>query len=81
MKIKPEHYARLRDAMRPILVGGPTANDYRLGNIGKDHARRHRYDAFNAAKLSAWVCDNIYPYADDTHLDTALKAIVAELQP
>lgn len=28
--------------------------------------------------LTWWVCDTLYPYMDDTHLDTALRKITAD---
>ena len=32
-----------------------------------------------AEKLTPWICDNLYSYLDDSHVDTALRAIVREL--
>ena len=31
------------------------------------------------AKLTPFLCANVYPYADDTHVDTALRKIMAEI--
>jgi hypothetical protein len=45
----------------------------------KDLEKRLRWDLLHAARMSQWLCDNIYPYANDDHIDTALKAITAEL--
>ncbi len=41
--------------------------------------KRIRWDLFSAAGLSRWVCDNVYPYANDTHVDTVLRNIMANL--
>ncbi len=81
MKIKPEHYAHMLEAMRAAQAAQPTmTRDYyaRMG-IGKDPAMRHRWDLMYAAKLSAWLCDNV-PYANGDHIDTALRAIIRELE-
>jgi hypothetical protein len=42
--------------------------------------KRYRWDLLYGAKLSQWVCDTLYPYGiNDTHIDTALRQIVAKL--
>lgn len=69
-------------AMREAQAARPTeTRDYyaRMG-VGKDTAKRHRWDLCYAARLSPWICANIYSYADDTHIDTALRSIVSELE-
>lgn len=70
MKIKPEHFEYMRTAIhaRQLPALAPNA---------KDPAMRQRWDALYAAQLSKWVGDHIYCYANDTHIDTALRAIVA----
>jgi hypothetical protein len=45
-----------------------------------DLEKRIRWDFYHAAKLSKFVCDKIYPYADDTHIDTALKNIIQDIE-
>lgn len=42
--------------------------------------KRYRWDLCYHAGLTPWICDTIYPYANDTHIDTALRAIVAPLK-
>jgi hypothetical protein len=76
MKIKPEHVAHMRAAIVPILPSIPSEATLRNDPRVKDAAKRRRWDALYAAGLSRWVSDNIYSYADDTHIDTALRAIV-----
>ncbi len=79
MKIKPEHYAHIRDAMALALKSnqGISTATYEAQGLT---AKRFRWDLFWTAKLSQWVSDNVYKYANDEHLDTALKAIVKELE-
>lgn len=82
MKIKPEHYKHMRDAIAQIpreLIEAHIANlhkDNRVKNLDK----RLRWDLLHSVMPAVWVCDNIYPYANDTHLDTALRTIVKELE-
>lgn len=80
MKIKPEHFAHIRDAIAPHAdelreYKGTLASDPRV----KDVDKRLRWDASYAYVKSAWICDNLYPYMDDSHVDTALRAVMREL--
>ncbi len=85
MKIKPEHLAQLEALMRVGLVRVPSqaayvARDPSIPRIAlsTDTAKRHRWDALYAAGASEWTTD-VYRYANDSHIDTALKAVVAKL--
>ncbi len=79
MKIKPEHYKHIRDTIA-ANVNMPELYDSILADgIYKDFGKRYRWDCLYKAGLTTWVCDNLYSYMDDDHLDTALKAIVKEL--
>ena len=81
MKIKPEHYAHMRDAIRAAVTREQvTSHRAALLATGKpmDIDMRVRWDMTYAAKLTPWICANVYPYADDSHIDTALRAIVRE---
>jgi len=88
MKVKPEHYSAMREAMRTLRDAHPalTPEHYRANGIGKDTAMRHRWDFLNISTIdgqrsSAWICANLYPYANNAHIDTALRGIQAELWP
>jgi hypothetical protein len=82
MKIQPEHYTIMHDAIAALPRDAVAAhkaglvNDPRVKDLGK----RFRWDLLNAAHLIPFVCDTIYSYANDTHIDTALRAIVTELE-
>lgn len=81
MKIKPEHYNHVKQAIEAIprdmieVRKEALKNDSRV----KDWEKRFRSDLAYGAKLSGWISDNLYSYMDDTHLDTALRSIVKEL--
>ena len=79
MKIKPEHYAHMRDAIKRAAPTINTRAHYVENRVGNDPEKRYRWDLAYAAELSAWIGDNVYPYADDTHVDTALRSIVTDL--
>jgi hypothetical protein len=44
-----------------------------------DWEKRYRWDLCHASGLTSWICKELYPYANDSHIDTALKAIMKEL--
>ena len=75
MKIKPEHYEHMRAAIAPSDTAR-LRDEYRALALS---SKRYRWDLTYAAKLSPWICDNLYAYLDDTHIDTALRRIVADL--
>jgi hypothetical protein len=81
MKIKPEHYQHMLNSMTPSRF----QLDYRRSLIvaegkAKDVEKRLRWDLLYFSLGSRWICDNLYPYADDTHIDTALRKIMKELE-
>ena len=80
MKVKPEHYEHMRDAIQAVAHRIPAtkeaiASDSRV----KDAAKRLRWDMCYMAGLNKWICDNLYSYMDDTHIDTALRRIMSEI--
>jgi len=80
MKITTEHYNHLLEAIKP---NNSKISDHRkfIINEGKskDTEKRLRWDLLYYAGQSTWICDNLYDYLDDTHIDTALKSILKEL--
>ena len=81
MKIRPEHYVHLRDAIAALGVDLLQKHREFIVDEGraKDIDKRLRWDALYMAKLTPFLCANVYPYADDTHVDTALRKIMAEI--
>ena len=85
MKITPVHYAHMRDTIKAKLAKFPegTVAQHRERLQAhpqvKDVEKRLRWDLFHAAGLGIWVCDNVYPYANDEHIDTALRQIMKDL--
>ncbi|WNO06023.1 hypothetical protein [Rhodoferax mekongensis] len=84
MKIKPEHLDTLRQHIA-ALDTPERREQYRKGDFPraeavKDLNKRYRWDLFNAAVPAKWVCDVLYKYSHDEHIDTALRNIVKPLE-
>jgi hypothetical protein len=72
MKMKPEHYAQLCSA----LDSAPRIEPDTYAAAGLT-MKRYRWDALYRAGLSKWICDELYPYLNDSHVDTALREYYA----
>lgn len=79
MKIKPEHYAYMRDTIRDRVDMSAVREAIMADGRYKDFDARFRWDCLHRAGLVPWVCEHVYPYANDDHIDTALRRIIREL--
>lgn len=72
MKITKEHCDYIRAA---ICNSGKALylQDYIKRGLSE---KRWRWDCLWAAGISQWISDNIYTYANDEHIDTALNFIL-----
>lgn len=80
MKIEQAHYDHIKQALAPHAADlqahrKSLKGDYRI----KDVEKRLRWDASFRYVGSRWVCDTLYSYLDDTHIDTALRSVFREL--
>jgi hypothetical protein len=83
MKIKPDHVAHIKR----VIANTNTSRDavaahyefVRNEGRARDVGKRVRWDLAYAAGLSRWFCDNVYSYADDSHIDTALRSVMRDL--
>ncbi len=78
MKMKPEHYATLEKAIKEVLPSRPTLEQYKAKGLTE---MRYRWDALHYATIdgkrsTVFICDTLYKYLNDNHIDTALKAIM-----
>lgn len=84
MKIKPEHYDVLRLAIERNKENIEPHRRYLLSPENprpcKDVEKRLRWDLIYAAKLAPWIRAEISPYANDDHIDAALRKIMAEVE-
>lgn len=82
MKIKPEDYEKIKAAVQHVLDKRPDAMQVYI-DAGKT-AMRFRWDVLYASGLK--IGDgigikgdvNVYGYANDDHIDTALRTIMKE---
>jgi len=88
MKITPEHFETLSyKILTAYSYLGATAlvRRYEAGNFPrsekvKDLQKRFCFDVLSAADGgTAFVCDTLYPYLNDTHIYSALKSILPTL--
>lgn len=87
MKIKIEHYNALKTMINSVVERKTlkVCQDYRESLKDDDRIKdldtRFSFDLYKATGQDGLnlVCNEIYKYADDTHLKTALKRIVKEL--
>ena len=72
MRITKEHINYMRTEMCKSSKT-PSLSSYINKGLSE---KRWRWDwCYATPGLSKWICDNIYPYANDDHLETALKFI------
>lgn len=76
MRLKPEDMQELRRLLVPVIDRMPVPEYRRLHPDFSD--KRVRWDYFHATGREglAFLCQTIYSYANDAHLDTALKSIL-----
>ena len=72
MKITPEHVEHIRSAVAPFDTTELRAEYVAAGFS----ARRYGFDLLYRAKLSSWLCNTVYRYANDDHIATALRSIL-----
>lgn len=85
MKMKPEDFAVLKQHIEAVVAASPGAAALYKAK-GLTHLR-YRWDLLYASKLK--IGDgagtkgelNLYAYMNDTHIDTALRAIVGDSFP
>ena len=72
MKITLEHVEHIRAAIAPFDTPQRRA-EYTDAGFS---ARRYGFDLLYLAKLSPWLCNTVYRYANDDHVATALRSII-----
>jgi hypothetical protein len=81
MKITPAHYAHMKFAIATIPARDVMAVREFIINERKaqDIDKRLRWDMAYRAGLTPWFSHEVYHYANDDHIDTALRKIMREL--
>jgi hypothetical protein len=75
MKITNEHLATMAAMVQPLDTP-EKRGAYRAQNLTD---KRYRWDLAYMAGCTRFICDALYPYLDDSHIDTALRSIVKPL--
>ncbi len=82
MKITAEHFAQLAAMLNPLDTTERRAHYKAQGLTDK----RYRWDltyaaghANNPESCTRFICDTLYSYMNDVHIDTALRSIVKPL--
>lgn len=81
MKIKPEHYTHLKAKIAPLkdkIVAHRQAI-IAEGNA-EDIETKLAWDMFYGAGLNIYSCEFLYDYLNDSHIETAIKKIVKEIE-
>jgi hypothetical protein len=85
MKITPLHLNQLMHTVKPLdtpeLRAKYIANDFPRSELTKNKDMRYRWDLLWMSGVWAreWTRE-VYNYANDTHVDTALRSIVPPLE-
>ena len=75
MKMIPTHFQALRAKLTPM-----DTEENRAAYAAAGHStRRYQWDLVRASGALPFVCDTLYTYLDDTHIQTALDRIVQPL--
>ena len=74
MKMKKEHFEYMQTTLTKFVLesGFPDLSQYKEKGLTE---KRYRWDLSYSAKLTPWICKNLYSYLNDDHIDTALRVI------
>ena len=75
MKMQAEHFDHLRAALTPCDTEFHRSR-YQAARLT---TRRYQWDMVVQAGLTFWLCDTLYAYLNDNHIQTALNKIVRPL--
>lgn len=80
MKMRPEHFTHILTTFKAHKDDIPRLREFiiREGRA-KDVETRVRWEMLYAWIDSRWICDEVYTYLDDDHIDTALRAVLKQL--
>ncbi len=76
MKMTPAHVAHIRAAVAAFYTDFHRSR-YAAAGLSDT---RFRWDCLRAAGLMPWLCDTLYTYLNDVHIETALRAVIKPLQ-
>ena len=84
MKIKEEHFNLIQEKFFVHRVDIIKHKEFLKSDANprppKNLNKRLGWDIFTMLFGSQWLCDNLYPYLNDEHIDTALGKIINSLK-
>jgi hypothetical protein len=75
MKMQTAHFDHIAEKIAALDTPALRAA-YRDAGLS---LKRYQWDVTWKAGLSAYICNTLYPYLNDDHIQTALNRIVSEL--
>jgi hypothetical protein len=75
MKMQSAHFDHIAEKIAALDTPALRAA-YRDAGLS---LKRYQWDVTRKAGLSAYICNTLYPYLNDDHIQTALNRIVSEL--
>jgi hypothetical protein len=75
MKMQSAHFDHIAEQIAALDTPALRAA-YRDAGLS---LKRYQWDVTWKAGLSAYICNTLYPYLNDDHIQTALNRIVSEL--
>ena len=85
MKMKKEHFDEIKSRIGKLfltnkhLVDLYESAEFPQAEKIKDLQTRFNFDIFYYVTPGKWVSDNLYPYLDDSNINTALNQILPKL--
>ena len=76
MKMTKAHYEILKQKIEEQMQRDPKMYENYM-ELGYTH-RRYNWDLLWRAKLNKFVCDTLYQYLNDDHINTALQHITGK---
>ena len=81
LKIRPEHFELIKNKIKSIGADKIATHKTFLQSPEnprkpKDLEKRLRWDCLKNVIDSKWICDNLYSYLNDDHIDSALRQIM-----
>ena len=75
MKMQPAHFDHIADKINALDTPALRAT-YRDAGLS---LKRYQWDITYRVGLTAYMCETLYQYLDDTHIQTALNRIIPAL--
>ena len=79
--MQQEHYAIIKQGIADLPRDDVLKYAEQVKQEGKykDFGTRMRWELLRGICKPNWICKTLYPYLNDSHIDTALKTIMREL--